>query len=379
MGDSMARIYHVLPSHELGGAGQIALHLVHDLQVQGQLSQVWIPGGGTAKCKAQHLGLNVHTYDSIGLFSSSRLKALLANFHIWRELSANPPDLLHFHSPFIYKAILPVLKLLRTTSIVHIHLDEDESGLRWALKHPPDLIITCARCLEPYVRQTLSTPYQITQQIIAIPNPVDTQKFYPSDRSDAKRRVGASPNVPLTLMLANLAPHKGQEVAIQAIAMLKDGGVIVDLWLAGTERGGGQDYTHRLYSLSCELEVNAQVRFLGHRDDTPDLLRAADLFLLPSTREGMPLSILEAQASKVPVLAAPTSGIPEIVTDGLTGFLIDPIDPNCYADRMKLLLYNPDLARKMVSCAYSKITSMHTAQIYFQHIWSLYQDLLERN
>ena len=179
-------------------------------------------------------------------------------------------------------------------------------------------------------------------------------------------------------MLANLAPHKGQEVAIRAIATLKAGGLDVALWLAGTERGGGQAYTHRLYSLSCELGVDAQVRFLGHRDDAPDLLRAADLFLLPSTREGMPLSILEAQASKVPVLAAPTTGIPEIVTDGQTGFLIAPIDANAYADRMKLLLSNPDLARRIVACAYSKITSAHAAKVYSQCIWSLYPALLEQ-
>jgi glycosyltransferase involved in cell wall biosynthesis len=255
-------------------------------------------------------------------------------------------------------------------------LDEDEAGLRWALKHPPDLIITCARSLEPYVRRTLPTRYQRIQQIIAVPNPVDTEKFYPGDRQSAKKRVGASIHVPLTLMMANLAPHKGQEVAIRAIATLKARGLEVALWLAGIERGGGQAYTHRLYSLSCELGVDAQVRFLGHRDDTPDLLRAADLFLLPSTREGMPLSILEAQASKVPVLAAPTTGIPEIVTEGQTGFLIDPIAPNAYADRMMLLLNNPDLAHKIAVSAYSKIITTYTTQLYFQKIWSLYHDLL---
>jgi glycosyltransferase involved in cell wall biosynthesis len=180
-------------------------------------------------------------------------------------------------------------------------------------------------------------------------------------------------------MLANLAPHKGQEVAIRAIATLKAGGLDVALWLAGTERGGGQGYTHRLYSLACELGVAAQVRFLGHRDDAPDLLRAADLFLLPSTREGMPLSILEAQASKVPVLAAPTTGIPEIVTDGQTGFLIAPLDANAYADRMKLLLSHPDLARRITSCAYSQITSAHAANIYLQRILALYRSLLNNN
>jgi len=64
-----------------------------------------------------------------------------------------------------------------------------------------------------------------------------------------------------------------------------------------------------LQALCSELGVADQIRFLGHREDIPDLLRAADILLLPSTNEGLPLSVLEAQATKVPVLAAPTAGI----------------------------------------------------------------------
>jgi glycosyltransferase involved in cell wall biosynthesis len=375
----MARIYHVLASHELGGAGQIGLHLSHDLKARGQISQVWVPGGGTAKRTAETLGLDVRTYNSTGLFSPSKLNVLTANFHLWRELYASPPDLVHFHSPFTYKAMLPTLRVLGITSVVHIHLDEDEAGLRWALKHPPHLIVTCARFLEPYVRCTLSARHRGTQRVISVPNPVDTQKFYPADRHDAKRRVGAPPHVPLALMLANLAPHKGQEVAIRAIAALKAEGISVRLWLAGTERGGRQDYTNRLYTLCSELDVQHQVRFLGHRDDAPDLLRAADLFLLPSTREGMPLSILEAHATKVPVIAAPTSGIPEIVTDGETGFLIPPTDSTGYAARMKLLLHDPDLAHGITDRAYSIIIKDYNSIVYSRRIWSLYHNLLKIN
>jgi glycosyltransferase involved in cell wall biosynthesis len=91
----------------------------------------------------------------------------------------------------------------------------------------------------------------------------------------------------------------------------------------------------------------------------------------------MPLSILEAQASRVPVLAAPTSGIPEIVTDGQTGFLIAPIHVNHYAERMKLLLDDPTLAHKLADNAYSKILHMHTFQSYINFIWTLYQNLIK--
>ena len=78
------------------------------------------------------------------------------------------------------------------------------------------------------------------------------------------------------------------------------------------------------------------VRLLGQRDDANVLLRAADFFLLPSTNEGLPLSILEAQATKVPVLAAPTAGIPEIVRDAETGFLIPATDAPGYAHRIRV-------------------------------------------
>src|SRR5262249_39146420 len=83
-----------------------------------------------------------------------------------------------------------------------------------------------------------------------------------------------------------------------------------------------RDYTTRLQDLCNELGVADRIRFLGHREDVPDLLRAADIFFLPSTSEGLPLSVLEAQATKVPVLAAATAGIPEVITDGETAFLI---------------------------------------------------------
>ena len=115
-------------------------------------------------------------------------------------------------------------------------------------------------------------------------------------------------------MVANLAPHKGQDTILRAAAILKERNVNVHFWFAGVERGGRTEFSSILEALAKQLEVVDHVKFLGQRHDIPLLLQAADFFVLPSTSEGLPLSILEAQACGVPVFAAPTAGIPEIIT-----------------------------------------------------------------
>jgi len=151
------------------------------------------------------------------------------------------------------------------------------------------------------------------------------------------------------------------------------------LWLAGVERGGERHYNTLLHNLCAELGVEDRVQFLGYRSDAADLLRAADVFLLPSTHEGLPLSVLEAQASKVPVLAAPTGGIPEVVMDGETGFLHSAADVLGYAGHIQALLRQPDLYHRMTEQAYTNILKEYTWQVYYDRLWQLYTYVLSIN
>jgi len=180
-------------------------------------------------------------------------------------------------------------------------------------------------------------------------------------------------------MLANLAPHKGQETAVRAVAILKSRGRHVSLWLAGIERQGNTSFTRRLEQLIQELGVADRVRLLGQRGDAPELLRAADIFLLPSTQEGLPLSVLEAQATRVPVLAAPTAGVPEVVQDGRTGFLLKASDSEGYANRIELLQDNRSLAYHLQDVAHEQVKAHHTWKAYSDKIWSLYQEVTARS
>jgi glycosyltransferase involved in cell wall biosynthesis len=373
----MKYIHQMLMSNELGGAGLIALNLARFFSTQTQKCRVWIPGDGPARCKADELGLAYSMFDCAGPFGSSKARAAWGNWRIGLALRHYVPGIIHLYSSLHYGALHLGIQMSGLRSVVHIQLEEESGGLSWAFKSPPDLVITCANFLVEQVRNALPAHLQETQLIVSVPNAVDTMRFLPGDKILAKKRIGVADKIPLILMVANLAPHKGQETVIRAAAMLKEMGVNPLFWLVGTERGGTQEYTSRLRSLCCELGVAEQVYFLGQRDDIPDLLRAADAFLLPSTAEGLPLSVLEAQATKVPVIAAPTAGVPEVVIDGETGFLMKAHDVEGYAHCIRRLLGDRMLYTHLTERAYAKIVKEHTWNVYVEQIQKAYLSLIQ--
>jgi glycosyltransferase involved in cell wall biosynthesis len=365
--------YHsFLVSRELGGAAMIALRLAKWMSQQGATTQVWIPGKGPAADATERERLPWRMYDLEGMQKGNlthglawlRMIPRLQFRHGWA----------HVHSPTVYRMLCPVLRLAGLRIAVSVHLDPAPEDIRWAFQDPPDLVLPCARFMGDPIRQALGERGE-KLRIVAAPNGVDTERFFPGDRAAAKLRLDAPSERPLVLMLANLAPHKGQETAIRAVAELKIRGTDVACWIAGIERQGRQEYGQHLRSLVAELGVSDRVRFLGFRPDGPDLLRAADFLLLPSTNEGLPLSIVEAQASGVPVLAAPTAGIPEVIADGETGFLIPAEDANGYANCIETLLHNPDLRERITAEAFARVTRDYTMSAYCKRVHGLLQGI----
>ena len=372
-----AAFHQILVSPQIGGAGLIALQLAKALRARTPQSHVWIPGDGPARKQAEVWKLVDHDYDLRASSSNRKFEPAIANLKIAYRLRSMGPGIVHVHGPYAYGALRLGLKVSGLKRVAHVQIDEVENGLRWAFKYPPDVIVTCARFLVENVRRSLAARHQDRQRIVAVPNAVDTTIFYPGRRIEAKVRIGAPPDVPLILMLANLAPHKGQETVIRTIALLKQRGVNALVWFAGIEREGGRTYTDHLLKLAGALEVTEQIKFLGYCEDSARLLRGADVFLLPSTREGLPLSILEAQASKVPVLAAPTPGACEVITHGETGFLIAHDHAEGYADYVLRLLTKPALYHRVTENAYERVRSEYDWKTYCERTWQIYRELLD--
>src|SRR4029078_6837966 len=96
---------------------------------------------------------------------------------------------IHIHSPHTYAALRHCFRLAAVLRVLHIHLDFPVESLRWTLREPPELIITCARFLIDRVRQALPSHLQERQWIEALPNAIDVTKFMPGDKREAKRLV----------------------------------------------------------------------------------------------------------------------------------------------------------------------------------------------
>jgi glycosyltransferase involved in cell wall biosynthesis len=366
----------LLVSRELGGAGMIALELASAMRNQGYSSSAWLPGKGAAAQRAREIAIPYHLYAPETALVGSRIAWAMCNYRIARLLRSQSPGIVHLHSPLYYGALSMGLRFSGLKTVVHVHLEEERSGLEWAFRRSPNAVITCARFLMNNVRSAIPEHRQNEIKFFAVPNAVDTDRFRPGNKIAAKLRVGISLERPMVLMVANLAAHKGHETALRAAAILKEKQVAVHFWFAGAERGDTLAFTTRLKSLVHELGLSDNVRFLGQRNDIADLLQAADVFLLPSTSEGLPLSILEAQASKVPVLAAPTAAIPEIISHGRTGFLVAANDPAAYAIHLNCLLQNPRLYASIAEESYSMILKEHTWNTYVNRICDIYASLL---
>jgi glycosyltransferase involved in cell wall biosynthesis len=369
--------HQFLVSREFGGAGEIALQLATQWRErEGRDPHVWIPGEGRAAEKVRALGLPMRHYDMEGIFSRGRLRAAWANAIAAARLRMLGSGLVHIHSPHHYAALRHGFRLAGVRRVLHIHLDFGAQNLRWTLRKPPELIVTCANFLTESVRNALPPALRECTRIVSVPNAVDLQKFAPGDKPAAKAKLGAPSDRPLLLMMANLATHKGQETAIRAVRLLNDRGRNVQLWLAGADRSGDGHFEAKLQALIAELGIGDRVTLLGFRKDGPELLTAADILLLPSTSEGLPLTLLEAQASGTPVIAAPTAGIPEIVEDGRTGFLVPADDAQGYAARIETLLAAPGIVQQMTATALDRCRRLHSWNTYHDRMADLYAEVL---
>ncbi len=157
---------------------------------------------------------------------------------------------------------------------------------------------------------------------------------------------GAGPEDPLLGFVGRIAPEKGLATAIRAVAALSGNHPRLRLCVVG-EESGAPGHLARLRGLAAELGVAERVHFLGYRADAARAPREFTVQVVPSRAEPFGLVTIEAMAWARPVVATLAGGSPEIVRDGVEGFLVPPGDWRRLAARLDALLESPGLAREM--------------------------------
>ena len=237
---------------------------------------------------------------------------------------------------------------------------------RW-LTPLTDAFIAVAQRHAEFLSRRLEFPQH---KVHVIHNGVDTDRFGLSTNRDALRsRLGIAPATPVVGILAALRPEKNHELFLAAAKIIRERVADAAFLIVGD----GPRREH-LEQLTERMGLGEVVRFLGTRGDVPELLAAMDVVALTSRNEASPVSLLEAMACGRPVVTTRVGSIAESVTDGQSGFLVEPGDARAIADRVAHLLETPRLATQMGSAGRRQV----------QQCWSLermvdgYQQLIER-
>lgn len=212
------------------------------------------------------------------------------------------------------------------------------------------------------------------ESIAVIPPAVDTSRFDPSkwDGRAVRSELKIDANAPLVGMVARLAPEKGHRYFVEAAAIVLRVRPDVAFLIVG-EGPMEEKIRDRVRGLGIERSVI----LTGMRDDVPSVLSALDIFATSTLTESFGVSIMEAMAMELPVVATRVGGVPGFVTDGETGLLVPPKDPEALAGAVLKLLSDGELAERIGKAARACVLQNFTQEKLARATEELYYRLLK--
>lgn len=203
-------------------------------------------------------------------------------------------------------------------------------------------------------------------RISVIMNWIDAQKYVPAALPCAS--TTALPDVVKFIFVGHLSANKAPDVLLQAGRILKDRGIPFHLIFCGDGPLRTQlEQDVKKFELTSQVEMRGWV--VG--DELVQALWEANVFVLPTHSEGMPNALLEAMAAGLPVITTRVSSIPEIVTEGENGFLVQPGSALELADAMQRMMYDPENRARMAEANMKRIQQNHSIEMAWRAIASI--------
>ena len=333
-----------------GGAERVVATLATTLRQAGHRVLVVLPANGDGWLEAQ---LRRSPGVSIAYFRLPRPVSIGAARQITGLVREFGAQLVHSHefTMAVYGAVaarsarIPQLVTMHG-SRYYAHRLRRRMAMRWVLRRSS--LVTVSANLAEHLSSDLGIP---RSGIEIVANGVELR----SGRREALRTelaLGSSDT--LLLAVGNLYPVKGHRYLIEAVAQIAARRSNVHLAIAG--RGGEMS---SLRTQAAAAGLDGRVHFLGLRNDVPDLLAAADLFIHPSLSEGLPIAVLEAMGAGRPIVATAVGDVPAALGGGEAGVIVGPADTNALARAIEGLLSDPERAQLIQKRAHTRATDQY--------------------
>lgn len=289
-------------------------------------------------------------------------------------------DLLHVHYaiPHSISAILareslkpnrylPVITTLHGTDITLVGADRSYLPItRYGIVQSDGVT-----AISNYLKEVTKETFQF-DDIEVIPNFV-CQSEYARHQNEELREKLSPAGEPLLVHVSNFRPVKRPVDCVEILARVLKKGIATRLVMVGD----GSERTNVEHRARC-LKIEDKITFVGKQPNIVDYLSASDVLLLPSEQESFGLAALEAMACEVPVVASRVGGLPEVVTDGETGFLSEVGDVDKMAEIAGRLLSDPVLRRDMGKRARESAISRYRTDIVIPKYIEFYEKVLRK-
>lgn len=367
----MIRVAHILDTPGPGGAENVLISLVRDLDPTQFESYVCVREQSWMHQQLGNGQIKYHFLTDARALDLRLLRKLVA------FIKSNKIDIVHSHEFFmnVYGTAAASVAGIPGVATIHGQVDYAAERLRrrvayrWVAKQGH--LVTVADSLAGRLANEVGVRQD---RIHTIHNGIAPEIYQASvDHESLRRGLRIPGAAPVVGMVGNLYPVKGHEYFIRAMASVKKSFSDAVFLVCG--RGELQE---QLEALAAECGLGDQIRFLGFRDDVPALLRLMDVFVLSSLSEGLSLSIIEAMAGGAPVVVTDVGGNREIVVEGETGFVVPARDPEALADKVCLLLRDRALAKKMGGDGRRRVESLFSQERMVREYERLYLSLVEK-
>ncbi|HET7459462.1 MAG TPA: glycosyltransferase [Gemmatimonadaceae bacterium] len=287
------------------------------------------------------------------------------------HLRAVRPDVVHVHSGVWAKGARAARRAgVRTVGhTAHGLLDHEPwhgPAIKRLAARSSDWVAAVSQPLANYLTRDVGIP---AAMVSVVPNGIDTERFSPGTQTgELRQRIGVSPSRPLVGTVARLAPVKNQALLLAAFARLRERVPDAALVLIGDG-----PLRAELEAAAAALGVADDVHFYGAAADASPLYRELDLFVLSSVAEGTSISVLEAMASGVPVVATAVGGTPDLLEHGRCGVLVPSNDAPAMAAAMADALVDRASARRRADDALRRTRTLYSQSAMLSTYEALYR------
>lgn len=377
MNPRSVRVLYLITELGFGGAERVVQGVAQSLARRGgyEVSAACLFHPGPV---AQELEANGVDVFDLGMRSKLDVSAVLRLGSLLNQLR---PDVLHSHL-FHANVMARVVGRWRKVPIVVTseHNMEVESGLRRTINRlTSPLSSQVVACSAPVADFTVNRIGIRRDKVAVVTNGVDTRWFSRKATDNTIPRsqemeLGLVPGSPLLVTVAGLRPEKALQNLVEAVALLRrDGrGVSAAIIGEGTQRA-------EIQGRIDDLALGESVHLLGQLDDPRPVLKKADIFVLPSSAEGLPIALLEAMAMELPSVVTDVGGIRRAIEDGVTGVLVEPSSPKALAEAIGALLDNEELRRSMGRRARERVELEFSIDAMVEDTIDLYERLLSED